>query len=62
MSKKPKYDLSNVGGQPKDWLQREHEKEVASNWFDGWKVGLSVVGLLLLAIAAIWLLISGLFF
>lgn len=24
-----KFDLSNVGGQPKDWAQREHEKELS---------------------------------
>lgn len=36
MSKK-KFDLSNPGGQPKDWMQREHEKEVDSNgWDDFW--------------------------
>lgn len=26
---KQKFDLSNVGGQPKDWAQREREKEVS---------------------------------
>ena len=32
-NKKPNYDLSNVGGQPKDWLQRgaEHDAE-SSGW------------------------------
>lgn len=25
MADKPKYDLSNVGGQPKDWVQRSRE-------------------------------------
>lgn len=25
---KQKYDLSNPGGQPKDWMQREHEKSL----------------------------------
>lgn len=34
---KPKFDLSNPGGQPKDWMQLEHEKEVESNgWDDFW--------------------------
>ena len=27
---KDKFDLSNVGGQPKDWMQREHEKALDS--------------------------------
>ncbi len=25
---KEKFDLSNVGGQPKDWMQKEHEKRL----------------------------------
>jgi hypothetical protein len=28
MSNKPKFDLSNVGGRPKDWMQKEHEKRL----------------------------------
>lgn len=26
---KPKFDLSNLGGQPKGWMQKEHEKSLA---------------------------------
>lgn len=25
---KPKYDLSNLGGQPKDWAQRQQDREI----------------------------------
>ncbi len=28
---KEKFDLSNVGGQPKDWAQRQQENETKSN-------------------------------
>lgn len=37
---KEKFDLSNVGGQPKDWMQKEHEKSLAP--------GLGAKGILLL--------------
>lgn len=56
-----KVDLSNVGGQPKDWMQREHEKEVASNSIDGWKVFLSVGAIIALFVFAAWMLISVIF-
>ncbi len=59
---KGKFDLSNIGGQPKDWLQREHEKEVASSSIDGWKVFLSIALALSLLIAGIWLIASDLLF
>jgi len=26
---KQKFDISNVGGQPKDWAQKEREKEIS---------------------------------
>lgn len=59
---KEKFDLSNVGGQPKDWMQKEHEKRVASNSIGGWKVFgmLALTAALLVGGAA--LLISGIFF
>lgn len=32
-----KFDLTNVGGQPKDWMQREHEKSLEPGLgFKGW--------------------------
>lgn len=32
---KPKYDLSNVGGKPKDWLQRHQDYAAEfSEWDD----------------------------
>jgi len=42
---KEKFDLSNVGGQPKDWMQREHEKEVDSNWWDNIWIPAALIGL-----------------
>jgi len=34
---KPKFDLSNVGGQPKGWSQKEHEKSLEPGLgFKGW--------------------------
>lgn len=46
---KEKFDLSNVGGQPKDWMQKNHEAEVASNWREPWlAIGLVVLPLLIL--------------
>lgn len=56
-----KVDMSNVGGRPKDWMQREHEKEVASNSTDGWKVFLSVGAIIALFVFAAWMLISVIF-
>lgn len=55
---KPKFDLSNVGGQPKDWMQKSHEAEVSSNgWANIW-VPAALVGIpvLLLISAAAYLL------
>ena len=56
MDKKPKIDLSNPGGQPKDWLEKAREPS------DGWRVAAWVGGLLLLGCASVYLLVSGLFF
>ncbi|HIE0523811.1 TPA: hypothetical protein ACXJLS_000403 [Stenotrophomonas maltophilia] len=42
---KEKFDLSNVGGQPKDWMQREHEKQIESRgWRDYW-IPVALIGL-----------------
>lgn len=50
MSKK-KFDLSNPGGQPKDWMQRKHEKEVEANdWDDIW-VPIALIGLPIFLVA-----------
>ncbi len=43
MSDKQKFDLSNPGGQPKDWMQREHEKSLQPGL--GLKGGLLVAAL-----------------
>jgi hypothetical protein len=58
---KQKFDLSNVGGQPKGWMQKEHEKEVASRPLDGWKIAGYVALIGLLVSGGLVLLISGLF-
>lgn len=55
---KEKFDLSNVGGQPKDWMQKEQEKELASSSIDGWKVFLSLGLVIALFAFAAWMLIS----
>lgn len=49
---KPKFDLSNVGGQPKDWAQREHEKELAGGVGGKAWVQVAVVTLCALAVIA----------
>lgn len=59
---KEKFDLSNVGGQPKDWMQKEHEKQVGSSPWDGCKVVGYLALIALLLGGGIVLLISGLFF
>lgn len=48
---KPKFDLSNVGGQPKDWAQRRHENDlkarlVAKDWGLFLLIGVLALGLL----------------
>lgn len=40
---KEKFDLSNVGGQPKDWVQRSNEAEVEASEWDRLKFGLTPV-------------------
>lgn len=43
---KEKFDLSNVGGQPKDWMQksREAEVEASGSWWVPWAlIGLPVL-------------------
>lgn len=58
---KEKFDLTNVGGQPKDWMQREHEKEVeGSGWANIW-VPLAFIGLPLLLLIGIGMFIYGFF-
>lgn len=37
MADKPKFDLSNVGGQPKDWVQREREHRAEFSEWDDFK-------------------------
>lgn len=36
---KQKFDLSNVGGQPKDWAQKSREYDIAVSWWDEFKYG-----------------------
>ncbi len=46
---KDKFDLSNVGGQPKTWDQKSHEAEVEFSEWDNLKLVLTPI----LCIAAI---------
>lgn len=52
---KQKFDLTNVGGQPKDWMQREHEKSLEPG------LGLKAWGLIALLIFSLLLVGLGLF-
>lgn len=45
MDKKPKFDLNNVGGQPKDWLDRS-----SSPSSGGWKVALAIGAVLVIVL------------
>lgn len=39
------YDLSNVGGKPKDWLQRGAEYDAEFSWWDDLVMPLKLIGL-----------------
>jgi len=41
--RKEKFDLSNVGGQPKDWAQKDCEAEVDFSGWDSLKVVLTPI-------------------
>lgn len=56
---KEKFDLSNTGGQPKDWMQREHEKRLESEF--GLKDLLGCAGIIVTLVACI-ALFAGSFF
>lgn len=56
---KEKFDLSNVGGQPKDWMQKEHEKSLAPGL--GAKGGLLLWGAGALGLLTVAALIWGVF-
>jgi len=50
--KKPKYDLSNVGGKPKDWLDRSGETG-QDEWWQDVKMVSTVIGIGLLLLGSI---------
>lgn len=51
--KSDKVDLSNVGGQPKDWAQRSHEAEIAFSETERLKFGLApALGVLAIVVGA----------
>ena len=52
---KEKFDLSNVGGQPKDWMQREHEKSLEPG------LGFKEWGLIVALVASLTVTLYGLF-
>lgn len=45
MDKKPKYDLSNVGGKPKDWLDRASAPSSG-----GWPVFLAILAVVVIVL------------
>lgn len=53
MDEKPKFDLSNVGGKPKDWLERGADYDAEFSWWDDLKMVAGFLGLPLLFLAAI---------
>lgn len=56
MAKKQNYDLSNVGGRPKDWLDREREYRSEFSEWDDFKFTfgpLALLALFLLSIAGV---------
>ncbi len=57
---KQKFDLSNVGGQPKDWAQREREKEVESSLREWWVLP-ALIGAPLLLLGCAGAFLSALF-
>lgn len=59
MKKGQKYDLSNVGGQPKDWLQRVHESG-QDNWWQDTKMVGGIVAIVVLLAGSLGALVYGL--
>lgn len=57
MDKKPKFDLSNVGGKPRDWLERSKHYAEEFSWWDDIKMVAGGFGLplALLACAALFI-------
>lgn len=54
MREKQKFDLSNPGGQPKNWMQREHEKSLEPGiGFKGWMTVLLLIGLIASTLGAL---------
>ncbi|GEM_PF-1570777 len=55
---KQKYDLSNVGGQPKDWAQRSRESDINGDWWEDVKMtsgcAVLVIGLVVSAGALLY--------
>lgn len=51
MDKKSDFDLSNVGGKPRDWLERGGDYEARFSWWDDIKMVVTFVGLPLLLLA-----------
>lgn len=47
------YDLSNVGGRPKDWIQRGAEYDADFSWWADIRMALCLLGLPLLICAGL---------
>lgn len=50
MTDKPKFDLSNVGGQPKDWAKREKDYRSEFSEWDDFKFTITPVLLIAIVI------------
>ena len=57
MANRKKFDLSNPGGQPKDWLQRGAEYDAEFSWWDDVKMVVAPVGIVLGLLACAGLLL-----
>jgi hypothetical protein len=58
MSEKPKFDLSNPGGRPKEWLDQDGSDAA---WLTDAKMSGKFIGLVLLCLGSLVLLGFGLF-
>lgn len=58
---KEKFDLSNVGGQPKKWTDGSGEMQDDSGWLEDLKMSSGCLGICLLLLVVAGSLIYGLF-
>ena len=58
---KPKFDLTNVGGQPKIWAERGSGMQDDSGWLEDLKMSSGCLGIALLFLVSAGALVYGLF-